>query len=276
MSDINKEKKFSGISVEHKVRTSLDDMHRMHSHIFNELYFLNSGKRRYFINNSIYDVVPGNLVIIPKGVLHKTTSVDYKAGFDRHGVYFDDEIIKKLKLHLDEKLINAFLKSECLILPEAIAKSIRRQFELMNAEKETNDTYSKAFIENSLCCIILLAMRHGTKKALKQGEDFGQMQKAISYINEHYAEDITLKSVARILLMEETYFSKKFKQLTGLGFKEFLIQTRIKKAEELLATEIDMEISKISEKCGFSSSNYFGDAFKKINGISPRQYRKLF
>ena len=65
MSDINKEKKFSGISVEHKKRTSLDDMHYMHSHIFNELYFLNSGKRRYFINNSIYDIVPGNLVIIP-------------------------------------------------------------------------------------------------------------------------------------------------------------------------------------------------------------------
>lgn len=275
MSNINKEKKFKGISVEHKVRTALEDMHRMHSHIFNELYFLNSGKRRYFINNSIYDVAPGNLVIIPKGVLHKTTSIDYKAGFDRHGVYFDDEIIEKLKLRIDEKLVNSFLKSECLTLPETVAKSIRRQFELMTAEKETNDTYSKAFIENELCNIILLAMRHGTKKALKQGEDFGQMQKAISYINEHYAEDITLKSVARILLMEETYFSKKFKQLTGLGFKEFLIQTRIKKSEELLAVT-RLEIGEIAEKCGFSSSNYFGDAFKKINGISPRQYRKLF
>jgi len=275
MSDINKEKKFSGISVEHKVRTSLDDMHRMHSHIFNELYFLNSGKRRYFINNSIYDVVPGNLVIIPKGVLHKTTSIDYNAGFDRHGVYFDDAIIEKLKLHLDEKVINSFFKSECLILPEAISKNIRRQFELMTSEKEINDTYSKSFIENSLLNILLLAMRHGTKKALKQGEDFGQMQKAITYINEHYTEDITLKNVARILLMEETYFSKKFKQLTGLGFKEFLIQTRIKKSEELLAVT-QLEIGEIAEKCGFSSSNYFGDAFKKINGISPRQYRKLF
>lgn len=275
MSDINKEKKFSGISVEHKKRTSLDDMHYMHSHIFNELYFLNSGKRRYFINNSIYDIVPGNLVIIPKGVLHKTTSIDYNAGFDRHGVYFDDEIIEKLKLHIDKKLINSFLKSECLILPDAIVKTVRRQFELMNTEKETNDTYSKAFIENSLFNIILLAMRHGTKKTLNQGEYFGQMQNAIRYINEHYAENITLSSVARILLMEETYFSKKFKQLTGLGFKEFLIQTRIKKAEELLAVT-RLEIGEIAEKCGFSSSNYFGDAFKKINGISPRQYRKLF
>ena len=146
---------------------------------------------------------------------------------------------------------------------------------VMNAEKETNDTYSKAFIENSLFNIILLAMRHGTKKTLNQGEYFGQMQNAIRYINEHYAENITLSSVARILLMEETYFSKKFKQLTGLGFKEFLIQTRIKKAEELLAVT-RLEIGEIAEKCGFSSSNYFGDAFKKINGISPRQYRKLF
>lgn len=276
MSNIKKEQKFKGISVEHKVRSSLDDMHRMHSHIFNELYFLNSGKRRYFINNSIYDVVPGNLVIIPKGVLHKTTSIDYKAGFNRHGVYFDDEIIKKLKLRFDEKLLNNFFKSECLILPDNIAKTVRHHFELMTDEKAINDTYSSAFIENHLIEIILLAMRHGTKKALKQGEVFGQMQKAITYINENYAENITLSDVAKMLLMEETYFSKKFKQLTGLGFKEFLIQTRIKKAEEMLATEINMGISTIAEKCGFSSSNYFGDAFKKINGISPRQYRKLF
>ena len=275
MLDVNEEKKFSGISVEHKVRPALEDMSRTHSHVFNELYFLNSGKRRYFINNSIYDVVPGNLVIVPKGVLHKTTSIDYNAGFDRHGVFFDDEIIEMLKQRIDEKLLNTFLKSECLTLPESIAKSIRRQFELMDTEKETNDTYSRAFIENSLCNIILLAMRHGTKKVLKQGEYFGQMQKAISYINDHYAEEITLGSVAKILLMEETYFSKKFKQLTGLGFKEFLIQTRITKAEELLATT-KLEISEIAEKCGFTSSNYFGDAFKKINGISPRQYRKLF
>lgn len=275
MLNINEEKQFSGISVEHKVRTSLEDMTRTHSHVFNELYFLNSGKRRYFINNSIYDVVPGNLVIVPKGVLHKTTSVDYNAGFDRHGVFFDDEIFEMLKQRIGEKLLSSFLNSECLTLPESIAKNIRRQFELMDAEKETNDTYSKAFIENSLCNIVLLAMRHGTKKALKQGEYFGQMQKAISYINEHYAEEITLGGVAKILLMEETYFSKKFKQLTGLGFKEFLIQTRIKKAEEMLAAT-KLEISEIAEKCGFTSSNYFGDAFKKINGISPRQYRKLF
>lgn len=262
------------IVIERKVRRYVEDMYRTHSHFFNELFFLNSGARRQFINNNIYDVLPGDLIIIPKGILHKTTSID-NSGFDRYCVYFDDNVIARLKAHIGDAPFDSFFNSECLVLPESDAKIIKQKLDFMHAEKGVNDMYSPAICENLLCDIILCAMRNGTKKALKSGSDIGQIQQAIKYINANFAENITLKDVASVLHMEETYFSKKFKQLTGLGFKEFLIQTRIKKAEELLAYT-DFGIAQISEKCGFASSNYFGDAFKRINGMSPRQYRKLF
>ena len=73
--------------------------------------------------------------------------------------------------------------------------------------------------------------------------------------------------------MERTYFSKRFKALTGFGFWEYVTQTRLKEAERLLS-ETDISIGSVAELCGFSGSNYFGDVFCRWKGVSPTQYRK--
>ena len=73
--------------------------------------------------------------------------------------------------------------------------------------------------------------------------------------------------------MSPSYFSRKFKLCTGFGYKEYLITIRILESCNLLSTT-NMPITEIAAKCGFEDSNYFGDSFKKINGISPREYRK--
>ena len=93
------------------------------------------------------------------------------------------------------------------------------------------------------------------------------------YISENYHLQLTLDDAAKIAYMERTHFSKRFKQLTGFGFQDYLTQTRIRAAENLLQTT-DLSISEIAEHCGFSSSNYFGDAFRRWKGISPSTYRK--
>ena len=72
--------------------------------------------------------------------------------------------------------------------------------------------------------------------------------------------------------MEKTYFSRQFKALTGFGFLEYLTQTRIRAAEQLLA-ETDLSIVDIAELAGFSCSNYFGDVFRRYKGVSPSAYR---
>ena len=66
------------------------------THKKHELYFLVAGQRRYFVGHTIYDAYPGNLVIIPKTELHKTTSSTAK-GYDRYVVYFSDEDVTDLQ-----------------------------------------------------------------------------------------------------------------------------------------------------------------------------------
>ena len=91
----------------------------------------------------------------------------------------------------------------------------------------------------------------------------------------NYKEEITLSSAAEMAGFEKTYFSKLFRSITGFGFQDYLLQTRILAAEPLLK-DPTRSINDVAEACGFSSGNYFGDVFKRYRGISPTEYKKTF
>ena len=121
--------------------------------------------------------------------------------------------------------------------------------------------------------IILIIMRNGEKKERNDKEGADKIQDVTKYVNQNFKQQITLRDAAALAFMEKTYFSKKFKQMTGFGFKEYLTLIRLREAENLLR-DTAMSISEISESCGFTGSNYFGDAFKKEKGVSPSEFRK--
>lgn len=248
------------------------DMPEMHAHSFHELYFLLSGERRYFVGHKIFDVLPGNLVIIPQTVLHRTTAPN-KQGYERYVVYFQESYIEDLINSVGQDNFTAFLDSGCISFSEEDALSLKQKLEQLANETKKQDDFTPAMEKNLLEQIILFTLRHGERKALEEKEGADKIQIAARYISEHYDEEITLSDAAAMAFMEETYFSKKFKQLTGFGFKEYLIMTRVKAAENLLLTT-DMSVGEIADACGFSSSNYFGSVFKQFFGVSPANYLK--
>ena len=84
---------------------------------------------------------------------------------------------------------------------------------------------------------------------------------------------LTLEEVSSVASLSPTYFSKKFKLITGMGFKEYLNYVRLKHAQTALLTT-NSSITDIALEYGFNDSNYFKDLFKKVYGKSPREYRK--
>jgi YesN/AraC family two-component response regulator len=100
------------------------------------------------------------------------------------------------------------------------------------------------------------------------------IEEAAEYIYNHYTSQITLKEVAGRIHMSPAYFSRKFKAVTGFGYKEYLTNIRIREAVGLLLNTAK-SITDIAVECGFGDGNYFGDAFKKIKGVSPRVFRRM-
>ncbi|HHT48701.1 MAG TPA: helix-turn-helix domain-containing protein [Firmicutes bacterium] len=98
--------------------------------------------------------------------------------------------------------------------------------------------------------------------------------KAVNYLLEHYAEDISLVTVARELNISPGYFSRLFKEEVGIPFKNYLIAIRMDKAKQLLG-QSGLTVSQVAAAVGYTDPNYFSQAFRKYEGISPSEYKEL-
>ncbi|WP_309122643.1 response regulator transcription factor [Paenibacillus sp.] len=100
----------------------------------------------------------------------------------------------------------------------------------------------------------------------------GGIQKIKTYIEAHYNENISLKSIASIFFMNPVYLGQLFKKTYGVHFNEFLLQIRIGEAKKLLR-QTDLRVYEIAEKVGFGSADYFVTRFEKLERMTPTEYR---
>ena len=101
---------------------------------------------------------------------------------------------------------------------------------------------------------------------------YDEINKIIKYINEHFAEQLTLLDVSKIFNFNYYYLSSYFSNHNKEGFNEFLNKIRIEKACDFLRT--DIPISDISSMVGYSDHSYFCKVFKKFTGVTPSKFRK--
>ncbi|TWH47714.1 PocR ligand-binding domain-containing protein [Sporomusa sp. KB1] len=101
------------------------------------------------------------------------------------------------------------------------------------------------------------------------------VQQASIYIYRNFKKPLSLEEVAKHVHLSPTYFSYLFSQVRNQSFSNFLMETRLEKAKELLETHPNISISEISRIIGYNDSNYFSRVFKKKIGISPSSYRHV-
>ena len=121
------------------------------------------------------------------------------------------------------------------------------------------------FAEHLAACSSVLVLQG-------QQKDSPAMTRARSFIVEHADEEMSLAAVAHVANMSATYFSQKFKEMTGINFVEYVARTRVEKARNLLLNP-NRRVSEVAFAVGFQSLSQFNRAFKKVAGQSPRDYR---
>lgn len=94
------------------------------------------------------------------------------------------------------------------------------------------------------------------------------------YINEHIEEKLTLNKVAREFNISPNYLSVLFSKNNDIGFSDYINQSKIDAAKKMM-TAGDYKIYEISDRLGFESAFYFSRVFKKVTGLSPRNYMKV-
>lgn len=247
-----------------------------HSHGHYEIFFLLSGKCRFLLKDTVYCLEKGDLIFISPGELHHAV---YSSGENCEilMIYFSREHIDGKALatpaasHSLEE-IHSFMGSIPILYQEDFINLLNHMF----AESAAIDEYSEGFMNCYLQEILLMLMRYSVMNEedpqLLNSRDAAILL-ATKYIYKNYKKPLSLEEVSAQAALSPTYFSKKFKQVTGMGFKEYLNFVRLKHAQTALLTTSNT-ITDIALENGFNDSNYFKDLFKKVYGKSPREFRK--
>lgn len=263
----------SYFGIEKSISRRAYNMPGGHMHNWYELYYLIEGERRYFIDGQIYIIHEGDVILIPKGTLHHTTSISSRQHI-RYLVEFGDDFIHT---SMHEELEACFKTHHFTLTAEQ-----RKEFEHI-LQKLEDEQVKEGLLADSLfhaylteLLVILIRRMHANEQVPEKAQTPAEqlIEAATHYITDNLQNNLTLTHVANKFHLSQSYFSRMFKSYTGFGFKEYLTHLRIKKATQLLLSS-SASISEIAELCGFTDSNYFSSVFKKDAGIPPIKYRML-
>lgn len=245
-------------------------MPKAHFHETYEIYYLIEGRRRYVIEDKIYDLSPGDMILIPELVTHKVWNAPNCEGNNYHSRF----LLTPRKVDIPELFLPCF-DTHYYHLTEAEQKVIFTCFEDLQRNQE-KDEYTSYYNQANLIKILhtLAKSKTSGKQTSHGSQNELRMQNAATYIKNNCHSPLTLAEIASKYGFTKEYFSTIFKETTGFGFNEYLNQMRIAKSINLL-TSTTLSIMEISNQCGFNDSNYFSAVFKKITGMPPQKFRKV-
>ena len=262
--------------IDHRIRHVNKDVPLTHSHQYNEIYFLQSGKCNVYIDNETYCLEDGSVLFIPAFKEH-TFIYPFTQDIKRTVLYISTEQLnwyfnKDFKDEINNLFINKHLQ-----LSRKSFSNLSNIFEKIQFEKYSLDNMSELLTKAYFFELIIYLIRcqrytHNiNQKTNLSNITIGEI---VNFIENNYSRQLTLPETASQFGISESSLTKKIKIFTNMTFKEYLTKTRIEAAKSLLISS-EKSITEIAYECGYNNSNFFGDVFKKAVGMSPSSYRKM-
>ena len=256
---------------------------RAHIHSSTELLWIERGTYRISLDGRAYDAKAGDLVLLRPFTIHHATTGD-----EPENAY---HVIKIRSSFLQEfstgEALGESLAELTLCRDDSKVVWTAREVEeagLLPAltdfvAEETPRPFREMGLRIGAGRLLLLLLRDlsarrpaGELPAAPPGAIL-KIYSALLLVNRRYTEDLTEESCASEIGFSRCYFSRLFRRVVGVGFKQYLTNTRLRRAErELLTT--DRPVGEIAAAVGFNSVAYFISCFRQKNKVSPTAYRR--
>lgn len=259
-------------------RTSGYDMKTFHLHKKYEIYYLLEGTRRYFIEDSVYPVSAGNVVIIGKDEVHKTAAAD-NAAHTRFVLNFNPEYFGPswdcgcdLFSFFDRgvKVLTVSMRLQGLF------ESIFQRLYDLNGD----DTPEAGALRKALLTELLVYLKGCVEDQIARHAGSGRLSNKTvdgitGYIATNYTSVLSLRGIAAQFYISPYYLSHLFKKATNLSIVEYINSVRIRAAKNYLEGT-SLPVSEIALRTGFNTASHFSRVFKLGTGLAPNQYRKYY
>ena len=255
-------------------------------HHYFEVFYISSGSALFNIGEQCFPIAAGDLVLINSLLFHNLVVPRTARRQVVRGVllYFLPEIFRGFGAAREDALyLEPFLRQDDhfpYVIPAAtgipavvsdLIHAIAGELPARNARARLT---AKTFLKMALVHLLnyYSAYQGATDSFDRKHEMVERLGPLFRYLDEHYAEPITLDTAAGKVGMSKSHFVHLMKQVTGMSFISYLNQFRISKAQTLMATT-SKSLTEISYEVGFCDQSYFGKLFRRLLMVTPRQYR---
>lgn len=274
------------------LNTNMTGFNQFESHSTYEVYILEEGDCKFFIQNQVYELQPGDILLLDGLTLHKSNSSSPDT-YVRSMVHFSPAWLKKMLPVLGmpnlldpfRKLNNCILRTGFDASGKYVAEKIRwiaKQLEVIDQEFQSTGQIN-AILETELKIEFLQLLMKIYKMSKceqlhveqKKTEKKQHAENIASWINQHYCEKVSLERIARELNLNKYYISHVFKEITGYTVMQYVMECRLIQVRYLLEMKLDQSLEDIFLSTGFESAAHFSRFFKERIGMTPTSYRKM-
>ncbi len=249
-----------------------------HCHDYFEMGFVLSGNGRYMIDDEVYDVTEGDLLIFNPGVKHRVLAIEGNENPSR------EFFVAATDFQLRDREPNCLPQPKGQPVYHTFGELRQKIFRICTAMDAENAVFKRGryyMMKAYMIQLLLLIVReHYEPIEPAGGRAFESLNKKyiveqiLDYFEDHYQEKISLDHIADNMYLSPFYISKIFKSETGDTPIRHLINIRLEKARELLEKGWNGSIQEAAAHVGYEDAYHFSKQFKKRFGISPSQVKK--
>jgi len=255
--------------------------YKPHCHTAVEMIVPMEGSYQVTVSQQVYELRPGDIFVIPSGAIHELNAPSRGGRFI---LLFEFDLIRSIKgfsyfaaAISQPLLINRSTCPSIYNEEMALVRQMCQDYLLGDSLKDVA-VYSRLltfFLNYSRFRLSMGGSFPSQPHQTAQKNHAERFNAVFTYLDRHFAEDLTLEHVAAVAGFSKFHFSRTFKQLSGFNFNDYLCRRRIR-AAEILLVKPGLSVSQIALQSGFSSVSTFNRTFKKLKGCTPTQYRGMF
>ena len=254
--------------------------------------YIKAGKGIYVVEGREYVIQAGDMVLMAPYMLHIVRSepgqemIECVIHFDlfydpsRQGNVSDIPEMNFSRFAADRENPETLLADVPLsrtAVPESVQAGVYRQYEeLRRSFMEEKQGTIRQLRERAAMLEILayyLDQPAGTDSgSAERMHNWRNIERALTYIHEHYSRPVTLDEVSRQARISKTYFCSLFRQYTGIPVHRYINELRVYKAKHMMENS-ELSLTEIADAAGLGDIHAFSKTFRKYERISPSEYR---
>ena len=254
--------------------SSADQLITNHWHNSLEVLYIASGKMDTGINNAIYHLKRGDLIIINSGDIHFTRCRDYAK------IYVLQVPYPLLNTHIPNYDYVRFQDSDGSVVfsnPAKVDELSRLMIQMYEITLEQKPGYTLLFSSKLYQFLFILFQRYHTdissRTKQKSDRNLIRLEQVMNYVKSHYMQPISLEDAAQILSLNPEYFCRYFKKYMGMTFLEYVNSIRLYHIhQDLLNT--NYSVSELMDRHGFTNYKLFSKMFRNTYGCPPGMFRR--